>query len=280
MKITCPYCRGKFNDYLETCPNCGAKNEGVVRTTNTQPQTIEELKKWYEDRQLPPYETTRFFIGIDYKEPRAFGIFKDENGLVTVYKNKTDGTRAIRYQGTDEPYAVNELYLRLKQEILHQKENNPENPTGKKKNKFKDGLLLGAAGAIIIASLVSQCANKIKQSNSPATGYFQCNNAYYYHISDNYDDYNGHWYEYVDDDWVPLEHDELPGELQSGAADDFYTTSTWDPSVQAKDFDRSDAKAAYDSNADAFSDDSSDDDYDWGSDDSWDSGDSNFDSDW
>ena len=38
-----------------------------------------------------------------------------------VYKNKADGTRAVRYKGTDEAYAVNELYLKLKDEILNQK---------------------------------------------------------------------------------------------------------------------------------------------------------------
>lgn len=36
-------------------------------------------------------------------------------GEVTVYKNKSDGTRAVRYQGTDEAYAVNEVYLKIKE---------------------------------------------------------------------------------------------------------------------------------------------------------------------
>ena len=61
-----------------------------------------------------------FFIGIDYRQPRAFGIYQAGNEFI-VYKNKADGTRAVRYQGTDEAYAVNELYLKLKDEILNQK---------------------------------------------------------------------------------------------------------------------------------------------------------------
>ena len=105
---------------VEQCPYCGASNNSIKRTADGTPKTIAELAKWYEDRHLPPYEITRFFIGIDYRQPRAFGIYQDENEFI-VYKNKADGTRAVRYQGTDEAYAVNELYLKLKDEILNQK---------------------------------------------------------------------------------------------------------------------------------------------------------------
>ncbi len=122
MKITCPYCGNLFNDTLEKCPSCGAPNAGVVRRSGDQPLTIEQLQKWYAERGLPPYETTRFFIGIDYKKPRAFGIYKDKkSGNYVVYKNKDNGSRAVRYEGTDEAYAVNELYQRLKEEIIQQK---------------------------------------------------------------------------------------------------------------------------------------------------------------
>ena len=34
-----------------------------------------------------------------------------------VYKNKADGSRAVRYSGPDEAYAVRELYLKLKSEV-------------------------------------------------------------------------------------------------------------------------------------------------------------------
>lgn len=65
----------------------------------------------------------KIFIGINYKKPKAFGIYQDGDQFI-VYKNKANGERAIRYQGTDEAYAVNELYLKLKSEILNQKANN------------------------------------------------------------------------------------------------------------------------------------------------------------
>ncbi len=125
MEIKCEYCGSMIPDNCEVCPKCGAINQNFRRAADGTPKTIEELKKWYEDRKLPPYEITRFFIGIDCKEPKAIGIY-EENGRFIVYKNKADGSRAVRYEGKDEDYAVNEIYLKLKSEILHQREMNPK----------------------------------------------------------------------------------------------------------------------------------------------------------
>ena len=138
MKIKCEYCGAMIEDTADKCPNCGAANVNVKRTVDKTPKTIEELKSWYQARKLPPYETTRFFIGIDYKKPKAFGIYQDGNEFV-VYKNKADGSRAVRYRGTDEAYAVNEIYLKLKSEILNQKSRNVRSRSysggGSRKNK-------------------------------------------------------------------------------------------------------------------------------------------------
>ncbi len=89
-----------------------------------QPKTIEELKLWYAWHNLPPEEVTRFFIGKDITEPKAFGIYKNEWGEYVVYKNKASGERAIRYQGRDEAFAVNEILQRLRDEIASQKARN------------------------------------------------------------------------------------------------------------------------------------------------------------
>ena len=121
MKVTCDYCSNQYEDTVKNCPSCGAPNN-FVRVANGEPQTIEELKKWYVDHKLPPENVTRYFIGKDIKEPKAFGIYFDGTDYI-VYKNKLDGTRAIRYQGGDEKYAVNELYQRLKVDIVNQKSN-------------------------------------------------------------------------------------------------------------------------------------------------------------
>lgn len=122
MQVTCDYCGTLFSDTEPACPNCGAPNANLSRTADKTPKTIEELQQWYRDRKLPPPETTRFFIGENYTGPKAFGIY-EENGEFIVYKNKADGSRAVRYRGKDESYAVNELLMRLKTEILDQKAN-------------------------------------------------------------------------------------------------------------------------------------------------------------
>ena len=124
MKVKCDYCGQMIDEGLSNCPHCGGSVSAVNRVAKTQPQTIEELKQWYVDHNLPPEETTRFFIGKDIKQPKAFGIYKNSNGDFVVYKNKANGERAVRYQGSDEGYAVNELYQRLKSEIADQKANN------------------------------------------------------------------------------------------------------------------------------------------------------------
>ena len=126
-EVKCEYCGHLIDDSIETCPFCSAPNPGFGRFSGdaARPRTIEELRQWYADRHLPPENITRFFIGRDVKEPKAFGIYKNENtGEFVVYKNKARGERAVRYSGRDEDYAVNELYLKLKETILDQKAHN------------------------------------------------------------------------------------------------------------------------------------------------------------
>lgn len=238
MKIKCDFCGGSFNDTMEHCPNCGATNAGVVRTTASQPLTIEELQKWYSDRGLPPYEKTRFFIGENHRGPKAFGIYKDEKtGNFVVYKNKADGSRAVRYEGTDEAYAVNELFMRLKEEIIQQKRANVEkksaagkgqkvNYSGSKgssehyeyasgnyssgrKNKFAAfsgrgnrsiGCGCGCGLAILIAVGLLLIASLIYMiiDNEPRDGYYEYSDTMYYYMDySDNSDYDA-WYAYDD----------------------------------------------------------------------------------
>lgn len=93
----------------------------ILDLTFDKPKTIEELKAYCDRNGYDSYRT-RFFVGVDYKEPKAFGIYKnEETGEFVVYKNKDNGARAIRYQGPDEAFAVSELYDRLQAEIDNQK---------------------------------------------------------------------------------------------------------------------------------------------------------------
>lgn len=155
MRVKCEYCGSMIDDKASFCPNCGAPNPNMKRTADKTPKTIEELKAWYEARHLPPPEVTRFFIGVDYKEPRAFGIYKEGNKCI-VYKNKDDGTRAIRYQGEDEAYAVNEIFLKLKSEILNQKARNQNRRQGSGKRAGSSSCMspvLSITGIVIMGIL-------------------------------------------------------------------------------------------------------------------------------
>ena len=156
------------------------------------PRTIEELKAWYVSHHLPPEDVTRFFIGKDVREPRAFGIYRDGDCFV-VYKNKDDGSRAVRYHGPDEGYAVNELYLRLKQEIANQKGRNGEKrPVDKKKERRNMIIALSIFVAAVLVLLFLDSFN-------PDDGYYNYHNRWYYYGSSN-------WYVY-EDDWVPYNAD-------------------------------------------------------------------------
>jgi hypothetical protein len=247
MKIKCSYCGTYIDDTLATCPNCGAPNEGVVRTTSTQPLTIEELKQWYQDRGLPPAETTRFFIGEDYKGPRAFGIYKDEKtGNCVVYKNKGNGERAVRYQGTDEAYAVNELFQRLKQEIIEQKSRSAGNSGSPQRNGSgkKDGGLLGILFRIVMGifaafvAIFIAAAVLIFAEDKPARGYYKYEGAPYYYSTESNDSAYEGWFAYDRDEWHGLiRPDAMPAALQKDkTAKKYYVSSEWDSTLGCTDF--------------------------------------------
>ena len=121
MKVKCRSCGKLFKPEEETCPYCGAFQNAPVRSADSTPRTVEELKAFARRHDLP-LEKMRFFLGENYTGPRAYGIYQDENtGNFIVYKNKADGSRAVRYRGYDEAYAVNELYQKMKSEIENQR---------------------------------------------------------------------------------------------------------------------------------------------------------------
>ena len=110
----CPFCGATLRSDQKFCPNCGAENPHFVKDTLRRiqhPRTIGELKEYCAERGMPLLRM-RFFIGEDYREPRAFGIYRDGDRFV-VYKNKDNGNRAVRYDGPDEAYAVNEIFQKL-----------------------------------------------------------------------------------------------------------------------------------------------------------------------
>lgn len=265
MQIKCNYCGALIEETSETCPKCGAPLSGSHRTAKEQPKTIAELQEWYVAHHLPPEEITRFFIGKNITEPKAFGIYRDGNGDFVVYKNKSTGERAIRYKGADEQYAVNELYQRLKAEIADQKGNRPANKpqqplvdNSAKKKKRKKGCLI----AIIVFVVLSILAAIF--DNSAPNGYYNYYGRQLYHQGSTW-----YYYDKEKDDWFKS-NEEI--EITSKNASEFQTVVH-----TGKDFEDTEWYSSGSHSDDSGWD--SDSDWDSGSD-SWDSGSTDWDSDW
>ena len=274
MKLKCSYCGSFIKDTDEKCPNCGAVNEHLMRSADGIPKTIEELKAFCQKHNLP-LEQMRFFIGENFTEPKAFGIYKDDEGNFIVYKNKADGSRTVRYQGTDEAYAVNEIYQKMKSEVSMRKAQKAANkpssqpssggsarPRKKKSLKqiISDYLLL----IIVIVGIFAIVAYAV--SSTPGKGYYTYDDTHYY--------YSDNWYYYDDysSSWAPASS--VDKELSSHYSD--YSDSGYSADYGIEPFENS--QYANDS---SWENDSWDDnDWDWDSNDSWDYNDSDWDSDW
>ena len=50
MQIKCDYCGNYIPDSEPVCPNCGAPNNGVKRTSDEVPHTIEGLKEYVREQ--------------------------------------------------------------------------------------------------------------------------------------------------------------------------------------------------------------------------------------
>ena len=278
MKVRCEYCGSNYEDTLSHCPNCGAASQ-VKKTTVGAPRTIEELKQWYNDRHLPPPETTRFFIGINYTKPKAFGIYKDTSGEFIVYKNKADGTRAIRYQGTDEEYAVNELWQRLKDEIVNQKNRNRNSASaGRTLRSISPKVIIKpiliALIIVILAEAILVTRNIVRK-----VGYYEYPGLYdtfcYYHDEDD----NWYYYNKESEGWNITVAPSSFNYDESIFDDPYYVGATHSTAVEEwGDFRDVTDTVAWKVNHPSSSSGSSG--YDWDSGSSWDSGGTDWDSDW
>lgn len=212
-----------------------------------KPRSVQELIERTRDM---PLEKMRFFINEDRREPRCFGIYHDEaQDRWVVYKNKADGSRAVRYSGPDEGYAVGELWMKLQSEIGLRRSGKAD-PKKAKRDRIITVALV--ALLIILAALFI-----VHEARKPRRGYYQVDDGLFYYQNDAwyyYDD--GYWgyYDAPDDDWY---------------ADGYYGSAY-----------------AFEDDADAFEqsdyyvEPSSHDSGDSSVFDSWDSGDTDWDSDW
>ena len=207
-----------------------------------------------------PLEKMRFFIGINEPSPRAFGIYREGDRFI-VYKNKSDGSRAVRYDGPDEAYAVNELYLKLLEEHRLRKNGGGSGSTRSSggTQQRKNPIIPRIVSAIILLFVLYQLAGP--RLSHRKDGYYRLGERLFYR-------YGSSWYVDSDyyDDWV---------ETDSFPVDDYgsyYVGDNYDDSWGSSDFTDSDT---WDSLQDSDSDSDWDTDYD-----SWDSGDTDWDSDW
>lgn len=276
MQVKCEYCGAYIDEKAEYCEHCGAVNASFKRSVDDTPKTITELKIWYEKRNLPPMEVTRFFIGENYSGPRAFGIY-EENGEYIVYKNKDDGSRAERYRGKDEAYAVNEIYLKLKSEILNQKAHNIKGGKSSKKGSLIQtvyGILsMVVVVVVMISAVFSMFSDMAKaRKDKPYVGkyYYYDDNVYY---CDSYVDDEWYWYDYDSQDYLPVS---IPAEMHDDALNyTFDMDDSWDSGIER--FEDTETGQYVESLRESSD---SDSDYSWDSSDSWDSDSSDWDSDW
>lgn len=264
MKIQCDYCGQMIPETAQVCPNCGAMNSKVKRTAYGVPATIEELRAYCSHHNLP-LSDMRVFIGEDYRGAKAFGIYRDERtGHFIVYKNKADGTRAVRYEGDDEAYAVNELYLKIKERGDEQKSHMGKRKSVKPGSFFLRSLTLKL---IVLTWILAAAAPMVVthwRLTGPVSGYYVYqNDTYYYDSSD--------WYEWDEtyEEWSPTQVD---SELKKNH-DDYWQSGSWREDNGAGDF----SKSVYYRESEWEDDDW---DSDWDSSDSWDSSYDDWDSDW
>ena len=296
MRVRCDYCREYYDDNLEGCPHCGAKNNFVHQTNVETPETIEQFKLWFEQHGYTS-EKTRFFIGEDFKEPKAFGIYRDpENGDFVVYKNKADGSRAIRYRGIDEAYAVNELFTRFNDEVINQKnayinkkaEQVRNGQVGTRKPNRRRNPVRSIYAVVAAFLLFSFGYTVFEEIRSPETGYYESGDNKYYHIN-GHDGYNK-WYmwdaatetwEYFDED----DHDTYPDQAADvDSIKDDWSSFSVDQPYNVTDFSDTDYYSDWQTHEEIYestheNDSDSDWDSDWDSGD-WDSGSTDWDSDW
>ena len=249
MKIFCEYCGSELKNTDEECPNCGAKNPNFQRTVKGTPKTIEELKAYCESKNLK-LDRMHIHIGEDFREPKAFGIYKNEkNGHFVVYKNKADGQRAVRYDGTDEAYAVNELYMKIKDLLMDAKTaTSGKSSSGTRRSASKKTpvlyyiicifFLIVIVGALVFACIAAMINKRY--------------NGYYEHKGTTYYRHGSYWYEYDEDteSWYSS------GDMSSTIDKEEFVGRDYDSDLDAEEFPVEQYSG------------------DWESDDDWDSGDS------
>lgn len=259
---TCPYCYAEMNDTDLTCPNCGKTIITLDELSKKEPKTIEELQV-YCDLHHIPLAKMRFFLGINVHQPKVFGIYREDDQVI-VYKNKSDGTRSIRYKGTNEAEAVKIILDKIYDERDIRIVNGITPAKKREEQRRKAKISLGEK--IAVGFTIAMIATGIYLTVTTSNGYYTYNNNHFYNQ-------NNHWYQFIVDDWYPVSDDFYDSDFYAHY-DDYYDGGSYHSNYEYSNFEDSD----YYEESDSWFDDDSDDWSDWG--DSWDFGDTDWDSDW
>jgi hypothetical protein len=226
-----------------------------------RPCTIGQLRDFCAYNEMP-LEKMRFFVGEDYREARAFGIYED-GGRFVVYKNKADGSRAVRYSGPDEAHAVGELYDKLLDEC-HRRDIWPDGkPVDLEKRRKSEKRRLFAI-MVVAALLMGTLGYVISRIDAKA----HANDGYYFFGGPGiYYCYGDDWYYNDNTDWARV--DDGPY-IDYEDRSDYFIGDTYDSSWGYSDFEDSSAWAQIQEENRTSSSDYS----------GWDSNDTNWDSDW
>jgi len=282
----CPHCGALILPNEKFCGQCGAPLTGAEKAESasgestgeqtpanaavagssgwqpgTRPRTIEQLQDFCAYNEMP-LERMRFFVGEDYREARAFGIYGD-SGRFVVYKNRSDGSRVVRYDGPDEAYAVGELYDKLLDEC-HRRDIWPDGKPAdleKRRRSEKRRLIAIAVVAALLAGTLGFIFYRIGAKKHANDGYYRFGGPGIYYC------YGDDWYYSDDSDWVQV--DDGPYNDYDDRSD-YYIGDTYDSSWGHSDFEQSQAWAQIQEESRTSASDYS----------GWDSGDTNWDSDW
>ena len=220
--------------------------------------SVEELRQRCAERNMP-LEKMRFFIGENRTEPRCFGIYQDpRSGYWVVYKNKADGSRAVRYNGPDEGYAAQEIWAKINSEIELRRGRLQSNRAAYDKGRNVRNAIIGIAIAALLGFGI------YKAATAPKRGYYVVDDSLYYYQ-------NNAWY-LMDDLGYWLIYD-APDGTEWYDDSDYYSSYPYGADLGYDNYTQFESSSYY---VEPSSD--SDDDSDIF--DSWDSFDTDWDSDW